>query len=31
VGGQAALNGHIRIGRGARIGGQAGVMGDVFG
>jgi UDP-3-O-[3-hydroxymyristoyl] glucosamine N-acyltransferase len=29
VGGQAALNGHIRIGRGARIGAQAGVMGDV--
>ena len=27
VGGQAALNGHIRVGRGARIGAQAGVMG----
>ncbi len=29
VGGQAALNGHLRIGRGARIGAQAGVMSDV--
>jgi UDP-3-O-[3-hydroxymyristoyl] glucosamine N-acyltransferase len=29
VGGQAALDGHLRIGRGARIGAQAGVMRDV--
>lgn len=28
VGGQAALDGHLRIGRGARIGAQAGVMWD---
>jgi UDP-3-O-[3-hydroxymyristoyl] glucosamine N-acyltransferase len=29
VGGQAAIAGHIRIGHGARIGAQAGVMSDV--
>ena len=29
VGGQAALDGHLKIGRGARIGAQAGVMRDV--
>ena len=29
VGGQAAMAGHIRIGEGARIGAQAGVMSDV--
>ena len=29
VGGQAALDGHLRIGRGARIAAQAGVMRDV--
>jgi UDP-3-O-[3-hydroxymyristoyl] glucosamine N-acyltransferase len=29
VGGQAAIAGHIRIGQGARIGAQAGVMSDV--
>ncbi len=29
LGGQAALNGHIRIGRAARIGPQAGVISDV--
>ena len=29
VGGQAALAGHLRIGQGARIGAQAGVMADV--
>ena len=29
VGGQAALDGHLKIGRGARIGAQAGVMSDV--
>jgi len=29
VGGQAALDGHLRIGRGARIAAQAGVMWDV--
>ena len=29
IGGQAALNGHLKIGRGARIGAQAGVMSDV--
>ena len=28
VGGQAALTGHLRIGTGARIGGQSGVIGD---
>jgi UDP-3-O-[3-hydroxymyristoyl] glucosamine N-acyltransferase len=28
VGGQAALDGHLRIGRGARIGAQAGVIAD---
>ena len=29
IGGQAALTGHLRIGIGARIGGQSGVIGDV--
>jgi UDP-3-O-[3-hydroxymyristoyl] glucosamine N-acyltransferase len=29
VGGQAALAGHLRVGKGARIGAQAGVMSDV--
>ena len=29
VGGQAAIAGHIRIGQGARIGAQAGVISDV--
>ncbi len=29
VGGQAAFTGHVRIGRGARIGAQAGVIGNV--
>jgi UDP-3-O-[3-hydroxymyristoyl] glucosamine N-acyltransferase len=29
LGGQAGLTGHLRIGRGARIGAQAGVMADV--
>ena len=29
VGGQAAMAGHLRIGQGAQIGAQAGVMGDV--
>ena len=29
VGGQAGLTGHLRIGRGARIGAQSGVMSDV--
>src|SRR6478735_2307150 len=29
VGGQAAMAGHLRVGRGARIGAQAGVMSDV--
>ena len=29
VGGQAAMAGHLRIGRGARIGAQAGVISDV--
>ena len=29
VGGQAAFAGHLRIGRGAKIGAQAGVIGDV--
>ncbi len=29
IGGQAALAGHLRIGKGARIGAQAGGMSDV--
>ena len=29
VGGQAAMDGHLRIGRGARIGAQAGVISDI--
>ena len=29
VGGQAGLDGHLKIGRGARIGAQAGVMADM--
>ena len=29
VGGQAAMSGHLRIGRGSQIGAQAGVIGDV--
>ena len=29
VGGQAAMAGHLHIGRGAQIGAQAGVMSDV--
>ena len=29
VGGQAAMAGHLRIGRGAEIGAQAGVMSDL--
>lgn len=29
VGGQAALNGHLKIGTGARIGGQSGVLSDL--
>jgi UDP-3-O-[3-hydroxymyristoyl] glucosamine N-acyltransferase len=29
VGGQAAIAGHLRVGQGARIGAQAGVMSDV--
>ena len=29
VGGQAAIAGHLRVGRGARIGAQAGAMSDV--
>jgi UDP-3-O-[3-hydroxymyristoyl] glucosamine N-acyltransferase len=29
IGGQAGLAGHLKIGRGARIGAQAGVMSDV--
>jgi UDP-3-O-[3-hydroxymyristoyl] glucosamine N-acyltransferase len=29
IGGQAGLTGHLHIGRGARLGAQAGVMADV--
>jgi UDP-3-O-[3-hydroxymyristoyl] glucosamine N-acyltransferase len=29
LGGQAGLAGHITVGRGARVGGQAGVMSDI--
>ena len=29
IGGQAAIAGHLRVGQGARIGAQAGVMSDV--
>jgi UDP-3-O-[3-hydroxymyristoyl] glucosamine N-acyltransferase len=29
IGGQAAIDGHLRIGQGAKIGAQAGVISDV--
>ena len=29
IGGQAGLAGHLNIGKGARIGGQSGVIGDI--